>query len=77
VSQLFDGEPAAYPVPIPSQQTDSGPSERHAHSGLGLAICARLAREQGARLRLVPTKVGTRVELLLPLAADAAAKVAT
>jgi signal transduction histidine kinase len=77
VSQLFDGEPAGYPAPIPSQQTDNGPSEGHSRSGLGLAICARLAREQGAQLRLVPTKVGTRVELLLPLAADAAAKVAT
>lgn len=36
--------------------------------GLGLAICARLAAEEGARLRLADTALGTRVELLLPVA---------
>ncbi len=37
-------------------------------AGLGLAICARLAAEQGMTLRLLDHPVGTHVELSLPLA---------
>jgi len=36
--------------------------------GLGFAICARLAAEQGMRLRLLDSPVGTHIELSLPLA---------
>ena len=36
--------------------------------GLGFAICARLAAEQGVRLRLLDSPVGTHIELSLPLA---------
>lgn len=42
--------------------------DRH---GLGLAICSRLAREQGGALRLVETTAGTCFEFGLPLAAEA------
>ncbi len=37
-------------------------------AGLGLAICARLAAEQGVRLRRLDSPVGTHIELSLPLA---------
>jgi signal transduction histidine kinase len=36
--------------------------------GLGLTICARLAREQGGQLRLAATAIGTKIELTLRVA---------
>jgi signal transduction histidine kinase len=75
VVAIFDaGQPSSAP-PIPRQpgieatpdQLLDPPGETH---GLGLAICARLAKEQGGQLRLRPTGVGTCVELTLRLAAN-------
>jgi signal transduction histidine kinase len=56
---------------IPRQPTVDERSEpqRERH-GLGLTICARLAREQGGRLRLVSSAPGTAIELTLRLAAS-------
>ncbi len=54
---------------IPRQPAvDADPASLQRH-GLGLAICARLAREQGGRLRLATTVTGTRIEFTLRLAA--------
>ena len=73
---LFEGGHDGTPSAIPLHQTSSRVDDERARSGLGLAICARLALEQGSRLRLVPTSVGTKIELLLPLAADVLAQAA-
>jgi signal transduction histidine kinase len=72
VAALFDArQPLAARSPIPQQPGTAEfdrepPKDGH---GLGLAICARLAAEQGGRLRLCPAPVGTRIELTLRLAA--------
>jgi len=64
---LADGDPADGEVAIPrqAQPADAAESICKDGHGLGLAICARLAREQGARLRLAQTTTGTSFELLL------------
>jgi signal transduction histidine kinase len=78
VSALFAG---GTPAADEAQFVQLPPSPRNRRSlpapssagrrGLGLAICARLAAEQGAGLRLLEGGVGTRVELSLPLASGA------
>lgn len=64
---LADGDPAGGEVAIPRQAQPADAAEPICQDGhgLGLAICARLAREQGARLRLAQTTTGTSFELLL------------
>jgi signal transduction histidine kinase len=63
VAALFDaGDAQARQSLIPRQPSSDG-------HGLGLAICARLAAEQGGRLQLGPAGVGTTIELTLRLAA--------
>ena len=50
---------------------DAGDRPAYRRSGLGLAICARLAREQGGRIRILDVARGTAFELSLPLACPA------
>ena len=70
VSLFRDGHDAASVVTSrdgpPETATDGHASGGSA--GLGLAICARLAAEQGVRLRLRDVPAGTQIELSLPLA---------
>ncbi len=69
VMSLLDGDDGSSfadtdcTVAVPSTPADAV-SDLH---GLGLAICVRLAREQGGELRLAQTERGTRFELELPL----------
>lgn len=56
-------------IPRQAAVFDGTDSLREQH-GLGLTICARLAREQGGRLRLAASSFGTMIELTLRLAAD-------
>jgi signal transduction histidine kinase len=76
IDAVFKDAPTDAAIGAPLQAADGTRAAAQPRSGLGLAICARLAREHGARLRLIPTTVGTRIELLLPLVAGAAAKAA-
>lgn len=57
IRSVLDGAPQV----IPAQPNATG-------HGLGLAICAHLARDQGATLRLVDVGVGTCFELTLGVA---------
>jgi signal transduction histidine kinase len=71
VMALF-AEGAARPRSVPDPRRGDGANTAVGRrSGLGLTICSRLAREQGGRLRVADTDVGTRIELLLPLALGA------
>jgi signal transduction histidine kinase len=75
VAAIFGAGQAPSTPPIPRQSCiDSRPEhlldppmETH---GLGLAICARLAQEQGGQLSLRSTGTGTSIELTLRLAAS-------
>jgi signal transduction histidine kinase len=71
---LFRDHGTTARVPIPAQRLDAEQprATKPGHMGLGLAICARLAREQGAHLRLVETSGGTCIELLLRAATSLA-----
>jgi signal transduction histidine kinase len=63
VAALFESGPVPARQPsIPRQPSADG-------HGLGLAICARLAAEQGGRLELSPVSAGTTIQLTLRLAA--------
>ena len=55
---------------LPRQRVGAGAGgwPVYRRSGLGLAICARLAREQGGRIRMLDVARGTAFELSLPLA---------
>jgi len=76
VDELFGGGSESVSSAIPRQQTPGRVDGVQARTGLGFAICARLALEQGAQLRLVRTSVGTKVELVIPLAVGANANAA-
>lgn len=60
---------AADVIPRPVVVEDGSDPVREQH-GLGLTICARLAREQGGRLRIASSLHGTEIELTLRLAAS-------
>jgi len=61
VALFADGSEAATRAVPPTPRTEG-------QGGLGLAICARLAREQHASIRFADTPAGTAIELVLRLA---------
>jgi two-component system, cell cycle sensor histidine kinase PleC len=62
----------------PFGQVDAGFNKRHEGTGLGLPIAYALARLHGGDLRIQSAKnAGTRVSIIIPLAAQSAGQVST